>query len=133
MTGNPAASQARPPSFLSWSRRGEDYYLAIVIAVSLAYCLLMGKSNLAMAAFLAAVICHSLLDTAIRKRNLRQVNQFKVWVIRVGAAIAGYWLFSAVHAVAPGIFAVTLFAAAYVACEWLLWRSVREFRAAQAA
>lgn len=132
MATDPAVGQPRETGSRSWFRRSDLLLVAGLIG-GFVFPEVLGKSDFAMACFVAAVFCVSLAITAILRRYLEDWAPSVVWRLRIAALAVGIWLSLAAPRALDRILAIALYVVAYAACEWAIHRRVREHRRTHAA
>jgi hypothetical protein len=124
MDTNATIRSGQHRSFWSW-HGPDELILLIFLAAGFLIPYFLGKSQVAMASFVAFTICFNLAWQALHGDYLDKWTHSLAWRIRVAAAIVGGWMFLSAPTLVDRFTAVAVYAALYVLCEWTVWRRVR--------
>ena len=117
-------------SYWAWPGPAGLYLIAIFAALWLVIAMVGAKSQFVMASATALAICAGLACYAAWG-NLDKWNRWNAWVVRIGAAATGVWLFLAPPALWDRCIAAAVFATVYVLCERAVWRIELRHNSAQ--
>lgn len=109
-----------------------DAYVVLILAAGWIPVAVSGiHAAFAMAWATGLTICAVAAGQAMAEQPLRW-TQFVAWVVRLGAVVAGWWLFTTAERQPARIAAFVAYAALYVVCDWVAThRSLQSRRGAQ--
>jgi hypothetical protein len=127
MTTLPPNRNRPRPAYWAWPGPANLYVGLIAIALWIPVLVYGRNSGFVLASATAVTICASLALGAIR-RGYGQWSQNIAWVIRIGAAITGFWLYTATPNQPWRLILVPMYVLLYIVCEMAVWRRVRADR-----
>jgi len=110
------------------------YELLLFAAIYISLFHFFSKSGFTISVITALTVCaaffSAVLRTDLSAEDWSTLNQYTIWIIRVCALAAEYWLFSAAPTTMVRYVAVLVYAALYVVSENAAWRRKAAIEAA---
>lgn len=124
MTTDMTIRSGQRSSYWAWPGPADLYVVLLLGIAAFLVAHFLGKSEFAMALMTALIICFCPAYQTLR-RGPAKWTPYAAWVVRVGAAAAGYWLFIATPTPVGRFIASAIYATAYVLCDWAAWHRVQ--------
>jgi hypothetical protein len=122
-----AINRERRSSFWGWPGPAQLYLILICAAIWAPISFFGGRSDFSMAMATAVAVCVGVAYQVLQGESGKW-TPYVAWVVRLGAAITGYWLFIAAPTRTSRFLAVIIYAVVYVICDWTAWHRARRLR-----